>query len=121
MPFCLYPCPCGYFANPTHECTCSMRVIGRCQKRISGPLSDRFDVHTEVPLVDYERYSDEWMGELLEAIQPAHGAAVAHVLRHPAVCGPYVASNSQRGEGCVHGSTSRALSTSFRCLLCLIP
>ena len=98
-----------------------MRVIGRCQKRISGPLSDRIDVHTEVPLVDYERYSDEWMGELLEAIQPAHGAAVAHVLRHPAVCGPYVASSSQRGEGCVHGSTSRALSTRPRCLLCLNP
>ena len=57
------PCPCGYYGDPTNECTCSMQVISRYQKRISGPLMDRMDIHIEVPAVDYEKLSSERLGE----------------------------------------------------------
>jgi magnesium chelatase family protein len=57
------PCPCGYFGDPTHECTCSMSVISRYQRRISGPLMDRIDLHVEVPRVDYEKLSSDRLGE----------------------------------------------------------
>ena len=40
-----------------------MPVISRYQKRISGPLLDRIGIHIEVPRVDYEKLSDERMGE----------------------------------------------------------
>ena len=40
-----------------------MSVISRYQKRISGPLLDRIGIHIEVPRVDYEKLSDERMGE----------------------------------------------------------
>jgi len=33
------PCPCGYFGDPVRECTCSMRVISRYQKRIPSARS----------------------------------------------------------------------------------
>src|SRR5512136_1749393 len=32
------PCPCGWFGDPTHECTCTPATVTRYQKRISGPL-----------------------------------------------------------------------------------
>ncbi len=57
------PCPCGYYGDPVRECTCSMSTISRYQKRISGPLLDRIDIHVEVPRVDYEKLSDDRRGE----------------------------------------------------------
>ncbi len=38
-------------------------VVSRYQKRISGPLLDRIDIHVEVPRVQYEKLSDERLGE----------------------------------------------------------
>lgn len=59
----LNPCPCGWYGDPVHECTCSMNMINRYQKRISGPLLDRIDIHMEVPRVEYEKLSDDRLGE----------------------------------------------------------
>jgi len=53
------PCPCGYYGDPVRECSCSAMVIARYQKRISGPLLDRIDIHVEVPRVDYEKLADK--------------------------------------------------------------
>ncbi len=53
------PCPCGFFNDPVRECTCSPTAIARYQKRISGPLLDRIDIHVEVPRVDYEKLADK--------------------------------------------------------------
>jgi magnesium chelatase family protein len=57
------PCPCGYHGDPTHECTCSRSMIERYQKRISGPMMDRIDIHVEVPHVEYEKLTDRRLGE----------------------------------------------------------
>ena len=39
------------------------------QKRISGPLLDRIDIHIEVPRVDYEKLSSDRVGETSESIR----------------------------------------------------
>ena len=57
------PCPCGYYGDPGRECTCSMSMVSRYQKRISGPLLDRIDIHVDVPRVEYEKLADERLGE----------------------------------------------------------
>ena len=57
------PCPCGYYGDPVKECTCSMSAITRYQKRISGPMLDRIDIHIEVPRIEYEKLSDDRLGE----------------------------------------------------------
>jgi magnesium chelatase family protein len=57
------PCPCGYFGDLVRECTCSPATVTRYQKRISGPLLDRIDIHVEVPRVDFEKLTDDRLGE----------------------------------------------------------
>jgi len=37
-------------------------MVTKYQKRISGPLLDRIDIHIEVPRVDYEKLSGDRMG-----------------------------------------------------------
>jgi predicted ATPase with chaperone activity len=44
-------------------------------RRISGPLLDRIDIHIEVPRVEYEKLSDDRLGEPSAAIQARVEAA----------------------------------------------
>jgi magnesium chelatase family protein len=41
----------------------------RYQKRISGPLLDRIDIHVHVPRVEYEKLAGDRLGEKSEAIR----------------------------------------------------
>ncbi|MBQ6510245.1 MAG: YifB family Mg chelatase-like AAA ATPase [Flexilinea sp.] len=69
------PCPCGYYGDPTHQCTCSESAILRYQKRISGPLLDRIDIRVNVPRVEYEKLSSDTTGERSESIRTRVEAA----------------------------------------------
>jgi len=69
MSNCVYPCPCGFYGDTQKPCTCAPAVVTKYQKRISGPLLDRIDIHIEVPRVDYEKLSGDRMGESSEAIR----------------------------------------------------
>ena len=59
----LNPCPCGYYGDPTRQCRCPPGLVARYQRRISGPFLDRVDIFIEVPHVDYEKLSDDRLGE----------------------------------------------------------
>jgi magnesium chelatase family protein len=63
------PCPCGYFGDPVKACTCSSGTITRYQKRLSGPMLDRIDIHVEVSRVNYEKLSDDRLGEPSEVVR----------------------------------------------------
>ncbi|OGM35396.1 magnesium chelatase [Candidatus Woesebacteria bacterium RIFCSPHIGHO2_12_FULL_38_11] len=49
------PCPCGYFGDPKRACKCMPGQIQRYQKRISGPILDRIDLHVDVPSVETQK------------------------------------------------------------------
>ncbi len=49
------PCPCGNYGSSDKKCTCLPGNIMRYQKRISGPILDRIDLHVEVPAVETEK------------------------------------------------------------------
>lgn len=63
------PCPCGFYGDPGRACTCSPSMVTRYQKRLSGPLLDRIDIHVEVPRVEYEKLSDNRLGESSQRIR----------------------------------------------------
>jgi len=69
------PCPCGYYGDPVKPCTCSPGTVTKYQKRISGPLLDRIDIHIEVPRVEYDKLSDQRLGEPSAVIQKRVEAA----------------------------------------------
>ena len=48
------PCPCGYYGDPTRECSCTMTQLLQYQKRVSGPLLDRIDM-----IISVSRASEE--------------------------------------------------------------
>src|SRR2546428_4554414 len=47
------PCPCGYFGDAQHSCSCAPLGVQRYLARVSGPLLDRIDIHLEVPAVKH--------------------------------------------------------------------
>jgi magnesium chelatase family protein len=62
------PCPCGYANHPKRNCVCSQQQILKYQKRISGPILDRIDLHIVIMPVDTAEFSDNQKNsELLES------------------------------------------------------
>jgi magnesium chelatase family protein len=62
-------CPCGHFGDTQKAWTCAPAVVTEYQKRISDPILDRIDIHSEVPRVDYERLSGDRVGKSSESIR----------------------------------------------------
>lgn len=69
------PCPCGYSGDNLRQCTCMPAAITNYQKRISGPLLDRIDIHAHVPRVDFQKLSSQRQGETSETIRQRVEAA----------------------------------------------
>jgi magnesium chelatase family protein len=57
------PCPCGWFGDVEHTCTCTPTLVRRYQRRIPADLRERIDIHVEVPRVAYERLTSGRLGE----------------------------------------------------------
>ncbi|MFP4225269.1 MAG: YifB family Mg chelatase-like AAA ATPase [Desulfobacterales bacterium] len=71
----LNPCPCGYYTDPHHACTCSAAQIQKYRQKISGPLLDRIDIHIEVPRLSYQELAGERAEESSRAIRERVAAA----------------------------------------------
>jgi magnesium chelatase family protein len=52
------PCPCGYFGfeDNQHFCKCGSSTIEKYQRKLSGPLLDRFDIQVEVRRMEKSPY-----------------------------------------------------------------
>lgn len=69
------PCPCGYYGDSRKACTCAPSTVTKYQKRISGPMLDRIDIHIEAPRVDYDKLSNDRLGEASAVIRARVQAA----------------------------------------------
>lgn len=52
------PCPCGNLGSSIKRCTCLSGTVSRYQKRLSGPIMDRIDIHIQVPAVDPKKFNE---------------------------------------------------------------
>lgn len=57
------PCPCGNATDPEKMCSCTQSQVMKYQKKISGPIMDRIDLHIEVPRLKFEKLQEEYSGE----------------------------------------------------------
>jgi magnesium chelatase family protein len=53
------PCPCGNLGDPLQKCVCPPGQITRYQRKLSGPLLDRIDLHIEVPRLSHYKLTSE--------------------------------------------------------------
>jgi magnesium chelatase family protein len=88
-------CPCGYFGDATRACTCQQGTVDRYQKRLSGPLLDRIDLHVDVPRVEYEKLAADSVAESSAAVRARVEAARAR--QWARFDGSRVASNAEMG------------------------
>ena len=71
------PCPCGFAGDPERACTCPDGAIRRYQRRLSGPLLDRIDIHLSVPRVPYDDLAVPTAGRDAPAPAPAGEPSIA--------------------------------------------
>lgn len=63
------PCPCGYATDKDKKCQCTPLQITKYQKKVSGPILDRIDLHVEVPKVEFDKLANDEKGESSTEIQ----------------------------------------------------
>lgn len=56
------PCPCGYFGS-SKPCVCTPYQIQQYEKKISGPIADRIDLHVQVDNIDNSKLLDKSSGK----------------------------------------------------------
>jgi magnesium chelatase family protein len=69
------PCPCGYYGDSQRACGCPEAMVTRYQKRLSGPILDRIDMHLSVPRVEFEKLTSAELGECSTNVRARVSAA----------------------------------------------
>ena len=87
------PCPCGYYGDLGKQCVCSYYQIQKHRSKMSGPLLDRFDIHIEVPSLDYKKLTENKVEEPSEQIRKR--VNIARLAQKRRFKGADVYSNSQ--------------------------
>jgi magnesium chelatase family protein len=89
------PCPCGFRGSSLRACVCDRGRISQYMARLSGPLLDRFDLHVEVPHVDYQTLlSSQRTGERSQLVRERVVAARAVQASRAATMRLQVSSNA---------------------------
>lgn len=70
------PCPCGYLGDKSHTCTCAPGQILKYQKKLSGPLLDRIDIHVHVPPVNVEKLTEK------DSVSVENSATIRYRVQH---------------------------------------
>lgn len=78
------PCPCGFHGDARRPCHCPPPLVDRYQRRLSGPLRDRFDLGVEVQAVPWSDLTGPETREPSALVRARVEAARARQLRRQA-------------------------------------
>lgn len=121
------PCPCGYFADEEHECSCSFSEIKKYRRKISGPVTDRFDIHINMAKIEdredfYQNKKEaKTSKEILEIVMEVRERQIKRFKDSNISCNgqmkaamidKYIELNSS--QKCLVAETSKALKISNR-------
>lgn len=87
------PCPCGNATDPERLCSCSPSQIIKYQRKISGPILDRIDLHVEVPRLKFEKLEEKNRGE--KSVDIRKRVEAARALQRKRFVGLDVITNSE--------------------------
>jgi len=59
-------CKCGYYLDPTHVCRCTQKEVERYQRKLSGPILERIDLHLQLQPISYNALDQK---EVLDSYQ----------------------------------------------------
>lgn len=76
------PCPCGFLSDMERECRCSRQSILQYQKKLSGPLIDRFSLHVLVQKQDINRSAKNTQQEVKKLQQAVRTARSIQARRY---------------------------------------
>ena len=111
------PCPCGYFNHPTRKCMCSEKKIHRYINRVSGPLIDRFDIHIEVPPVDYDELTDkkgeEPSAEIKKRVNKARERQVERFKNSSTTCNARISDKEFESYCAIDDESTELLKSAF--------
>ena len=114
------PCPCGYYADPQHACSCSAPQIQRYRSKISGPLMDRVDIHVEVPAVAYRELTagsaEETSQIIRERVTRARAIEMARFRRSTIYCNAQMNSRQIRTFCSIDGASRHLLESAIHTL-----
>ena len=109
------PCPCGYYGDSRRACSCPEATVSRYQRRVSGPLLDRFDLFIDVPRVDFDELTGEVTGERSETVRGRVDAA--RRVQAQRFAGSSLVANNEMGPLEVREYCQQRLVTEARPLL----
>jgi magnesium chelatase family protein len=89
------PCPCGYHGDTKRSCTCAEATVTRYQRRVSGPLLDRFDLFVDVQRVEYDDLAAAPSGDSSETVRER--VATARELQSRRLAGTPYTTNAEMG------------------------
>src|SRR5487761_615860 len=94
------PCPCGFFNDPSRQCTCTPPMIQRYVSKISGPLLDRIDIHIDMPAVKYRELREDAGGdgsdEIRARVVEARGRQLHHFQGEKIYCNAQMSPSHMR-------------------------
>jgi magnesium chelatase family protein len=109
------PCPCGKAADPAGRCNCSAADVERYNARISGPLSDRIDMHVTVGAVALRDLSGvsngDSSGSIRSRVELARLTQRKRFARKPVTCNAHAIGRWLDAHTPVHAEARTLLQT----------